>query len=142
MRRSIAEKLVALLLAVEALRRNGAKRLVLVAPYLCYMRQDIAFQPGEAISQKAIGGLLAGLVDRVITVDAHLHRTPDIRWRATCSRSATQFTSNNSLLTGLGLICLKAWRHFARQTFEKAANRGKDCVVSIRPVSMLSMQRH
>jgi ribose-phosphate pyrophosphokinase len=111
------EKLVALLFAVEALRRNGAKRLVLVAPYLCYMRQDIAFQPGEAISQKAIGGLLAGLVDRVITVDAHLHRTADIRWRATCSRSATQFTSNNSLLTGLGLICLKAWRHFARQTW-------------------------
>jgi ribose-phosphate pyrophosphokinase len=72
------EKLVALLFAVEALRRNGAKRLVLVAPYLCYMRQDIAFQPGEAISQKAIGGLLAGLVDRVITVDAHLHRTADI----------------------------------------------------------------
>ena len=33
---------------------------------------------------------------------------------------------NNSLLTGLGLICLKAWRHFARQIrFEKAANRGK-----------------
>ena len=72
------EKLVALLFAVEALRRNGAKRLVLVAPYLCYMRQDIAFQPGEAISQRAIGGLLAGLVDRVITVDAHLHRTADI----------------------------------------------------------------
>ena len=72
------EKLVALLFAVEALRRNGANRLVLVAPYLCYMRQDIAFQLGEAISQKAIGELLTGLVDRVITVDAHLHRTADI----------------------------------------------------------------
>jgi ribose-phosphate pyrophosphokinase len=72
------EKLLTLLFAVEALRRNGAKRLVLVAPYLCYMRQDIAFQPGEAISQKAIGRFLAGLVDRVITVDAHLHRTADI----------------------------------------------------------------
>ena len=34
------EKLVALLFAVEALRRNGAKRLVLVAPYLCYMRSQ------------------------------------------------------------------------------------------------------
>jgi ribose-phosphate pyrophosphokinase len=42
------------------------------------MRQDTAFHEGEAISQKAIGALIAGCVDRVITVDAHLHRTPDI----------------------------------------------------------------
>lgn len=73
------DKLIALLLAAEALRRGGAKRLVLVAPYLCYMRQDKAFHEGEAISQKAVGKLIAGLVDRVVTVDAHLHRTHDIR---------------------------------------------------------------
>jgi ribose-phosphate pyrophosphokinase len=73
------EKLVALLFAAEALRRRGAKRLVLLAPYLCYMRQDAAFHEGEAISQKVIGPLLARCVDRVITVDAHLHRTPDIQ---------------------------------------------------------------
>ena len=36
------------------------------------------FSPGEAIGQKAIGRFLAGLMDRVITVDAHLHRTTDI----------------------------------------------------------------
>lgn len=73
-----SDKLLALLFAVEALRRDGAKRIVLLAPYLCYMRQDKAFQTGEAISQKVIGQLLAGVVDRVITVDAHLHRTADI----------------------------------------------------------------
>ncbi|MCK9907593.1 ribose-phosphate diphosphokinase [Microbacteriaceae bacterium K1510] len=73
------DKLIALLLAVEALRRGGTKRLVLVAPYLCYMRQDKAFHDGEAISQKAIGQLIAATVDRVVTVDAHLHRTHDIR---------------------------------------------------------------
>ena len=72
------DKLVALLFAAEALRREGAKRLVLVAPYLCYMRQDAAFQRGEAISQQAIGRLIAATVDRVITVDAHLHRTDSI----------------------------------------------------------------
>lgn len=72
------DKLVALLMASEALRRNGARRLVLVAPYLCYMRQDIAFHPFEAISQKAVGRLVASVVDRVVTVDAHLHRTLDI----------------------------------------------------------------
>ncbi|WP_291858163.1 ribose-phosphate diphosphokinase [Bradyrhizobium sp.] len=73
------DKLLAILFAAEALRRTGAGRLVLVAPYLCYMRQDAAFRAGEAISQKAVGRLIAGTVDRVITVDAHLHRTPDIR---------------------------------------------------------------
>ena len=73
------EKLIALTLAAEALRRGGAKRLVLLAPYLCYMRQDTAFHEGEAISQKAIGALIAGCVDRVVTIDAHLHRTPDIK---------------------------------------------------------------
>lgn len=73
------DKLIALLFAAEALRREGARRLVLLAPYLCYMRQDAAFQVGDAISQKVIGSLLARYVDRVVTVDAHLHRTPDIR---------------------------------------------------------------
>jgi ribose-phosphate pyrophosphokinase len=73
------DKLIAVLFAAEALRRDGAERLVLLAPYLCYMRQDAAFQKGEAISQKVVGRLLAGVVDRVITVDAHLHRTTNIQ---------------------------------------------------------------
>jgi ribose-phosphate pyrophosphokinase len=73
------DKLVALLFAAEALRRGGAQRLVLMAPYLCYMRQDTAFQRGEAISQKVVGRLFAGAFDRIVTVDAHLHRTKDIR---------------------------------------------------------------
>lgn len=73
------EKLLAVLFAAEALRRNGCQRLVLVAPYLCYMRQDTAFQPGESISQRVVAELLSDAVDRVITVNAHLHRTKDIR---------------------------------------------------------------
>jgi ribose-phosphate pyrophosphokinase len=72
------DKLLALLFASEALRRGGARRLVLAAPYLCYMRQDTVFHQGEAISQKVVGRLLADAVDRVVTVDAHLHRTKNI----------------------------------------------------------------
>jgi ribose-phosphate pyrophosphokinase len=72
------DKLLALLFAAEAFRREGARRLVLTAPYLCYMRQDAAFHKGEAINQRVIGPLLAGSFDRVITVDAHLHRTKRI----------------------------------------------------------------
>ena len=72
------DKLIALLLAAEALKRGGCKRIILLAPYLCYMRQDTAFHAGEAISQKAIGQFLATFANRIITVDAHLHRAATI----------------------------------------------------------------
>ncbi len=68
------EKLVELLLAARTARELGARRLTLVTPYLGYMRQDIAFHPGEAVSQRIVGGFLADLFDAVITVDPHLHR--------------------------------------------------------------------
>lgn len=67
-------KLLELLLAAKTARELGAKVLTLVAPYLCYMRQDKAFQPGEAVSQRIVGKFLAELFDNVITVDPHLHR--------------------------------------------------------------------
>jgi ribose-phosphate pyrophosphokinase len=68
------EKLTELMLAAETARTLGARHLTLVAPYLCYMRQDMAFQPGEAVSQRIVGGFLARLFDSLITVDPHLHR--------------------------------------------------------------------
>jgi len=67
-------KLVELALAASTARELGAKKVTLVAPYLCYMRQDKAFHPGEAISQQVVGKLLASWFDEVITVDPHLHR--------------------------------------------------------------------
>jgi len=69
------DKLVELMLAAATARELGARHLTLVAPYLCYMRQDAAFRPGEAVSQRVVGRFLAGLFDRVVTVDPHLHRT-------------------------------------------------------------------
>jgi ribose-phosphate pyrophosphokinase len=68
------DKLVELILAAGAARQQGARRITLVAPYLCYMRQDKAFQPGEAISQRIVGAVLANWLDALITVDPHLHR--------------------------------------------------------------------
>lgn len=68
------EKLVELLLAAQTARTLGAMQLTLVAPYLAYMRQDMAFTPGEAVSQRIVGRFLADLFDAVVTVDPHLHR--------------------------------------------------------------------
>ena len=73
------EKLIELLLAAQAARELGARHLTLVAPYLAYMRQDIAFQPGEAVSQRIVGRFLAGLFDAVVTVDPHLHRATTLQ---------------------------------------------------------------
>jgi ribose-phosphate pyrophosphokinase len=67
-------KLIELLLASKTVRQQGCKRLSLVAPYLSYMRQDMSFHSGEAISQQIIGQWLSELFDDVITVDPHLHR--------------------------------------------------------------------
>lgn len=68
------DKLVELMLAASALRDSGTDRLTLVAPYLCYMRQDMAFHPGEAVSQRVVCGFLDRLFDAVVTVEPHLHR--------------------------------------------------------------------
>ncbi len=67
-------KLTELLLAAAGARELGARRLTLVCPYLAYMRQDMAFRPGEVVSQRHIGSLLAQAFDAVVTVDPHLHR--------------------------------------------------------------------
>ena len=71
-------KLIELLLAAKTARLQGAKRLNLVAPYLCYMRQDKSFQSEEAISQQIIGQWLSELFDDLITVDPHLHRVTSL----------------------------------------------------------------
>lgn len=68
------DKLVEVFLAAAGARELGAQRLILVAPYLCYMRQDKAFHPGEVVSQRIVGQQLASYFDGLLTVDSHLHR--------------------------------------------------------------------
>jgi len=73
------EKLLALLLAHDALTRDpNVQCMELIAPYLPYLRQDIAFHVGEPVSQAVLCRLLAERFGRIITVDPHLHRTADL----------------------------------------------------------------
>jgi ribose-phosphate pyrophosphokinase len=69
------EKLLLLLFAASALRDQGARRVILIAPYLAYMRQDRAFNAGEAVSQRVVARLLAEAFDETFTLEPHLHRT-------------------------------------------------------------------
>jgi ribose-phosphate pyrophosphokinase len=68
------DKLVELMIAAPAARELGASALALVCPYLAYMRQDTAFEPGQAVSQRHVGAFLTSHFETVLTVDPHLHR--------------------------------------------------------------------
>jgi ribose-phosphate pyrophosphokinase len=73
------DKLIEILFAASALRENGAAKVILIVPYLSYMRQDIAFHVGEAVSQRVIGETLANHFEGLLTVDPHLHRTRSLK---------------------------------------------------------------
>ena len=94
------DKLLEVLLAARGLREQSVQRLTLVAPYLCYMRQDKAFQPGEIVSQRAIGQLLAEHFDAVLTVDSHLHRIQSLD-QAIPARIALNLSATQPLATFL-----------------------------------------
>lgn len=68
-----------LLFAAETAKDLGAKKVILVAPYLAYMRQDKRFHPGEAISSRIMAKLLNNSVDKIITIDPHLHRYKSLK---------------------------------------------------------------
>lgn len=63
-----------LVFLAETLRESGARQVGLVAPYLSYMRQDIRFNPGEALTSAIFARQLSRVVDWLVTVDPHLHR--------------------------------------------------------------------
>ncbi|MGC8998719.1 MAG: ribose-phosphate diphosphokinase [Candidatus Bathyarchaeia archaeon] len=64
--------LIQLTLIADAAKRNNAKGVVAVVPYLAYARQDKVFLKGEAVSIEAIARMLkAAGVDSLITVNIH-----------------------------------------------------------------------
>jgi ribose-phosphate pyrophosphokinase len=69
---------LALMFAAATARELGAVGVHLIAPYLAYMRQDIRFKPGEAISSVQFARLLSQYFDSLTTVDPHLHRRRDL----------------------------------------------------------------
>jgi ribose-phosphate pyrophosphokinase len=64
--------LVETLLIVDALRRAGAKRIVLVCPYLAYSRQSVQETEGVSVAARLFADFMqmAG-VDHLITMDLH-----------------------------------------------------------------------
>ena len=67
-------KIPPLLFAASTARELGARRIGLIAPYLCYMRQDKQFHPGEAVTSRIFAALINEAFDWLVTLDPHLHR--------------------------------------------------------------------
>ena len=68
------DKLLRLLFLCQALRDQEVKRITLVAPYLPYMRQDKKFHDGECITSAVFSAILSTAIDKLVTIDPHLHR--------------------------------------------------------------------
>ena len=65
--------------AAETAKDLGAKKVILVAPYLAYLRQDTRFNAGESVTSKIMAKLLNNSVDKLITIDPHLHRYKSLK---------------------------------------------------------------
>lgn len=63
-----------LMFAARGAREIGARRVMLAAPYLGYLRQDTRFQPGEVVTSAIFAEFLSHCVDGLATIDPHLHR--------------------------------------------------------------------
>lgn len=72
------DKFMRFCFAADAARDLGARRVGLVCPYLPYMRQDMRFKAGEAVTSVTFARMLSSCADWLVTVDPHLHRHRDL----------------------------------------------------------------
>lgn len=68
------QKIIPLYYISRLCKELNAAKVTLIAPYLSYMRQDIRFNVGEAVTSEYFAALISGWVDELITIDPHLHR--------------------------------------------------------------------
>jgi len=65
-------QLMQLMFMANAAKRNGAKKVTAIVPYLAYARQDKIFLQGENISIETVAAMLhAAGVDALVTVNIH-----------------------------------------------------------------------
>ncbi|MFX0038712.1 MAG: ribose-phosphate diphosphokinase [Candidatus Heimdallarchaeota archaeon] len=65
-------RLIELFMMIDSVKRMGAKKIVVVAPYLAYARQDKIFRPGESQFANAILQMVNYFgIDELYSVDVH-----------------------------------------------------------------------
>lgn len=64
--------LVELCLIADALKRQGAKEIVAITPWLAYIKQDKVFRPGEPLSAKIIANIIQSVpINSLLVYDLH-----------------------------------------------------------------------
>jgi len=70
--RSVNDKLVRVLFFLGALVDAGARRVTMVAPYLCYARKDARTKPRDPLSTRYVAALFEAVgLDRIVSMDVH-----------------------------------------------------------------------
>ncbi|MFX1391297.1 MAG: ribose-phosphate diphosphokinase [Promethearchaeota archaeon] len=65
-------RLIELLMIIDSVKRMGATKIIVVAPYLAYARQDKIFRPGESQFANSILQIINHFgIDELYTVDLH-----------------------------------------------------------------------
>ncbi len=72
------DKLLVLYFFAKMAKSMGAANVILVAPYLAYMRQDKVFKEGEGVTSAYFAQLISSFFDGLITIDPHLHRVSSL----------------------------------------------------------------
>src|SRR3989338_7259161 len=85
------KKIIETILSAGIARDYKAKRVILVATYLPYMRQDKHFSKYDSFSSKHILRLFSEF-DKIIAIDPHLHR---IKKLEILTKKATEITTNS-----------------------------------------------
>ncbi len=66
------DRLCRLLFFVGTLKTNGAARVTVVAPYLCYMRKDRQTKPHDPLTARYVAQLIEAMgTDQLMTMEAH-----------------------------------------------------------------------
>lgn len=68
------DRFLPLMFVLDTLKDMGAKKIILVSPYIPYMRQDTKFKAGEALTYKIFSGFFKGKMNTLVTIDPHLQR--------------------------------------------------------------------
>ncbi|MFX0056961.1 MAG: ribose-phosphate diphosphokinase [Candidatus Hodarchaeota archaeon] len=75
-------RLFELFMMIDAVKRMGASKVVIVTPYLAYARQDKIFRPGECPFANVVMGMINSVgIDEFYTVDVH---APNITELCSC----------------------------------------------------------
>jgi ribose-phosphate pyrophosphokinase len=72
------ESIMEYLLIIDALRSMECNTITAIIPYIPYLRQDKRFNLGEPLSAKVISYLISLGINKLVTIDPHLHRFKDL----------------------------------------------------------------